>query len=729
MGARNFKLRDEETIYNMMRMYTNYSGMFQDFFDEQTELYNFTVGSLQWDAEVRKVLKAANRPTNSYNLIRTILMVVFSIEKENQKRGKAVPRETGDNKLANVVNEVLDFFLYKSGYTKAQKRVFLDAIIARLGVYHVGWRYEGNEDQSGSLFVDAIDPREIFYESNFNDPLWSKSSFIMRKHSLSIEEILNTFALNDEEMQSELIKEASIFFEKNSKRDRWITQKLKALFSAVYETATGRAETTGDNLFKNYLQWWNPATGKFDILELHEKRTERRLIVNDQMRENKIIDLTDAYQSTYNELEGRAFDGFNFDNNVIQEIKKRYNIDGVVKTDLQKRRFQTIVIPTFNLKVSERPYPFETETYVYIPQYCYDTHADPFKVQSIMDDLKDPQADFNKSKSLILELLGRYANKGWILDENAIVGLEEDWETQAIAPYRRVRAGYINMIRPEQGQTISPELVRMPAEVQQLMKVISNADDEIRGNANPQVTSGRHFIAKEQRQAKSFSYVLDNRDNAQRAVYQLALDFVQHFATTPQIIRIRNNSQPNQQETAVINQSSFEITQEGRIEEIILNDIDAEKYDIEITDEPYSASAQEQRYAKLGDLFNATLAVNQQKADVLLEMMVTLGNFPDSEKILEAWEKLKNPQQTQEQSQIQQLAQQVQQIMTKLEIEGKAADVESKKLDNLKKKAETDKIVQETQDKKVNRNMKVFNTARNILGGPVLDNVSSEVTA
>src|ERR1035437_3510541 len=93
-----------------------------------------------------------------------------------------------------------------------------------------------------------------------------------------------------------------------------------------------------------------------------------------------------------------------------------------------------------------------------------------------MDDLMDPQSHFNKAQSLKLELLGRYANKGWIMDENAISGLEDDWATQRIAPYRRVRAGYINMIKPEEGQTISPDLVRDPIETQALMKTISNAD-------------------------------------------------------------------------------------------------------------------------------------------------------------------------------------------------------------------------------------------------------------
>lgn len=676
---RTFQLRDDQTLWDMMRLYNNISSQFQNFYDEQTNLFDFTVGALQWDRQVRAALRKENRPANSYNLIRTILNVIFSVERDNRKKGKASPRTGGDNELALAITQTLDYYLYHSGFDIAQKRVFMDSIIARVGVYHLGWRYDGSEDDRGKLFVDSIDPREIMAEPYYNDPLWERSGFLFRKHQLSLEEILNTFALNDQEMQNEIMKEASIFFEKDSKRSKWVSQKLKSLFSAVYETATGVSSGTEDTLFKNYLQWWDPRTGKFDVLELHEKRMERRLVVPDSGR-RKVLDITETYAGEHFALNNKRHDGFTFEPEIINRIKDRYNITGGARTELMEKRFQTAVIPTFNLKVSQQPYPIKSKNYVYIPQQCYDFHADPLKVQSIMDDLIDPQADFNKSKSLILELLGRYANKGWIMDENAISGLEEDWENNKIAPYRRVRAGYINMIKPEEGQTINPDLVRMPLEMQQLMKVITNADDEIRGTRSSDVKSGKHFIAKEERQAKSFTYILENRDNAQRAVYEMALEFVQHYVTTQQVLRITSDTGNQKGETLEINKSVFSI-ENGQIQERVINDIDAVKYDIEITDEPFSATAKENREKKLGDLFNATIAVNAKKADALLDIIVEVGNMPEAQKVLQAWSKLEEV--SPEQQKMEQMMQAIQMIMVKLGVEEKKIQNQQLQLENI----------------------------------------------
>jgi len=687
---RDWNIRDEQTIYECMRLFENTSAQFNSFYEEQTELFDFTVAKLQWEKKIKAQLDADGRPAFSYNLIRTILNVIFSIERDNRKKGKASPRTGGDTELAMTISQVLQYYLYRAGFSKAQKRVFMDKIVARLGVWHLAWRYNGSEDELGSLFIESVDPRGLAWELNYDDPLWENSSYVLRKHEKSVEEIINTYALHDNELRQEIEKEAKIFFEADPQRGKWISRRLKALFSAVYETATGYSGRN-DNLFRNYLQWWNPGNGKFDILELHEKRMERRLIVKDANRQ-KLIDITEPYHSEYKALELRPFDGYDFDPEIIGRIKDRYAIEGEADIDLMNRRFVTAVIPSFYLKANEQPYPFDSKYYVYIPEYCYDTHADPIKLQSVIDDIKDPQQDFNKARSLILELLARYSNKGWILDENAIDGLEEDWTTNRITPYRRVRAGYISMIKPEEGQTISPELIRMPGETQQLMKVITNADDEVRGTKSPGVTSGRHFIAKEERQAKSFTMILETRDNAQKAVYELALDFIQHYVKTQEVIRITRDIMPGLEEDKeiVLNQRTYGKDESGMLEERVVNDIDAYKYDIEIADEPYSASAQEERYSKLGDIFNATIAVDIKRADAMLPIMVRAAGTPEGEKILEAWKKLEEP--TPQQQQLQEMMTKIQMIMAKLEIEDKQAEVEGKELTNVKTAEEIKKL-------------------------------------
>jgi type III secretion system FlhB-like substrate exporter len=657
-------------------MYNILSSNFEPMYTAMTKSYDFTCAELQWDKDVRQKLRDERRPANSYNLIRTILNVIFSVANENKRKGTAKPRTGGDIQLAKTITQVLDYFLYQAKFSRQQKRVMMDAVVAKYGVYGLNWDYKN--DPEGTLEIFSCDPREFMFEPNFADPLWSNASYLMRKYSLTLEEILNQFALNDEEMQNEILAEAKQFFAQDTgKTDKWVSKKLKALFSAVYETATGFSSS--DNQFKNFLQWWNPSTGKFDILEFHEQRTERRLLVPSNDGKN-LVDITDPYIGVL-KTNKKDFDGIRFnDNEAVDLVKQNYSLINEPRIDLQNRRFLTATVPSFRLKLNEQAYPFDSKYYIYIPQYCYDLHADPLKAQSVMDDLLDPQAHFNKAQSLKLELLGRYANKGWIMDENAISGLEEDWSSQRIAPYRRVRAGYINMIKPEEGQTISPDLIRDPLETQSLMKVISNADDEVRGVGNAEVKSGKHFIAKERQQSKSFSYIFDNRDATQAAVLEMSLNFIQHFVKSQRVFRITQDVK--EPYDLVANQSQYSRDQNtGNIVEQVVNDLDAAKYDVELSDAPYSSSVQEERYGKLSDAFNAALSVSKEKADAMLPIIIEEGMPEVSDKILEAWNKIGQP--SEQQAQLSQMMQQLQMILAKLGVEEKKEEVTSKKLQNL----------------------------------------------
>lgn len=687
---RSWNFRDESTIYDMMRLFENTNASFNQFNDEQSTLFDYTVAELQWDKDIRAKIRAAGRPANSYNLIRTILNIIFSIEKDNRKQGKASPRSGGDAELADVVTQTLKYYLYHAGFSKAQKRVFMDKIVARMGVTHIGWRYNGSEDEDGSLFVEACDPREFRWELNYNDPQWMDAGYVLRKYEMSIEEILNTYALRDDELRHEIEKEASVFTAADPQRGKWISRKMKMLFSAVYETVSGQPSSQS-NQWKNYMQWWNPYNGKFMILEAHEKRMQRALKVKEPIQgkeERRVIDITTPYTAKHKQLSNREFDGFNFDNEIIQQTMAEYQLQGDVDVDLENKRFVTTTIPSFYIKANEQPYPFDSDYYAYIPEQCYDAHADPIKMQSVIDDIKDPQAEFNKAKSLILELLARYANKGWVMDENAIDGLEEDWTTNRIAPYRRVRSGYIGMIKPEEGQTISAELIKFPTETQQLMKIITNADDEIRGNKSPGVTSGRHFLAKEERQAKSFTGILENRDMAHKAIYVMALNFIQHYVTTQQVIRITKDINPANEEDQqlVINQSTYARGENGQTEEQVVNDITAYKYDIEITEEPYTASALEDRLEKMGWVFEQAKEINPKKADAMLPVLVKALGTPEADEILQIWRQMEQPSQSEQQMQA--LMQKITKIMAKLGIREKEAEVEGLQLDNIKKTEE-----------------------------------------
>src|SRR3990167_1816239 len=667
---RTWKIRDDDTIFDMMRMFNNLKATFQSLHDEMTRNYNMTVASMQWKPEWKEKLDLEGRPAFAYNLLRPVINVITSIELGNRKKIIAKPTSGGDAKLAEVVTQVIFYFLNRCNFDWHRTRVFLDAIIAKYGIYHIGWGYE--DDPMGELIVQAIDPRRIMYELNYADPGWEKANYLFDKHQLSVEEVLNKFALNDIDLQNAILEEARMFFETDKeKSNKWVSKRLKALFSAVYEVVTGGNSKTEGPLDSKFLNWFDPITGKFDVLELHEKRIERRLLIWDSSRQ-KNLDVTDHVKGD---------DGFLFIPEKIDMVKMSYGIVGDPKAELTTKKFVTAVIPAFRLKVNEQAYPFNLKGYCYVPNYCYDYHVDGFRSQSVIDDLIDPQSDYNKARSTKLELLQRYVNKGWIVDENAIIGVEEDWETNRIAPYRRVRTGYFNYIKPEEGQTISPELIQETAEVPQIIEHISNAGASIRGRQEPAEKSGKHFIAKKQQEERSFAYIFNNVDNSTKAVGTVALSIIQSSVTFPRVFRITQDVK--EEFDLGVNQVQYMMSPEGRIIQKVVNDITIQKYDITMDTTPYSSNAREMEFQKMSDLYNAASEVNPKKADAMLPIMVKAGDFPYADEILDAWAKMEGGDPKEQM--LQQMMMQIQMIMAKLGIEEKRVDIKSKVLDNVLK--------------------------------------------
>jgi len=682
MKNRNWNLIDDDLLFDMMRKYANLDSIFNDINEEQTRAFDVTVARSQWLEKHRRAMEAQGRNISSYNLITQAINAIAAIELGTRKKIIAKPTGKGsDTELAEVVSQVVLHFFDKTKFDKHRSKSFINKIIAKYSVYHIRWNYENNNQ--GELEITTRDPREIRFEPNYADTTWQYANYIFDKPKMTVEDIIYKYATNDPEMRNAIMNEANLFFEQDKDRGKWLTRKLKSMLSAVYEVATNQQS----QLESKFLNWFDPFSGKFDVLELHEKRTELRLIYNDRKRQKR-IDVTDVYQWEYKAKAGLTHDGMNYDNEILTGIKERYSIDAdEPREELETKRFVTAVIPAFRLKVNEQPYPYKSKTFCYIPDYCYDYHADIFKSHSVIDDLIDPQSQFNKAMSLNIELMWKYANAGWIMDANAIDGYEEDWQSGRLATYKRTRPGYMNQIKAEQLQQVSPDLIRTISEMPLLMEHLSQAGAALKGRSDPQEKSAKHFIARENQQEKSFGHLLDNSDNSQIAVAEYSWALIQYNVTTQRIFRITEDISGEPDFDMAVNQKVFAYDPEkGAIVMKIKNDITAGEFDFVFDKTPYTSNAKEIEFQKMAELFDAVVQINPKKADAMLPILVEAGSFPYAKKILEAWQQAEGG--SPEQQKLEQLMQQVQQIMIKLGIAEKKAEVEGIVLDNQKKMLE-----------------------------------------
>jgi hypothetical protein len=666
-------INDIDTILEMQRMKNNLNSQFKQIHANMTETMNMTIAKLMWKPEWKEKLDRAGRAANSYNLITRILNSISSIEISNRKKIKASAVSGGDVELNKVVTEVLLYYYDKCKYDFKRTRSTIMTMIAGLSVKH--WNYDYENNPEGEMKCDLIDPRTVEYEL-INDPTWENISFIFRTHDLTIEDIINKYAIDDEEMLDYLMVEAEAFFTKDPKdRGKFISKKFKTLLSAAFEVATRGNNQLESQLNDRFNMWWNSVTGKFTVMELHEKRTERRLLIPDN-EGRRLIDITEQTKDEKNE--------YKINREKVGMIKETYGLTGEPRPELAPVRYLTTVIPALNAKVNEQPYPFRSKTFCFTPQWCYDFHADAEHSHSIVDDLIDPQSDFNKARSTKLELLVKYGNPGWVMEDQAIAGFENDWTGTTMTPYRRVRPGYINRIKPEQHQTIPPDLIRETGESASLMKEISNAD-AIMGNADPNVKSGKFQITKERREEKSFAYLFENVDLADIIGWEYALRLIQHNDSIPKTFRITEDRELS------INQREFAYDPaQNRIITKIKNDITSLDYDIKIDTTPYTTGARDMEFQQLMEIFEVVASFDPERARAMLPIIVESRGLAKGREILEAWGQQQG-QSEQAMAMQQQMAQMMtvfQQIAAKLNIQLQQEDLAGKKLDNVKKAEE-----------------------------------------
>jgi len=353
------RYKNDDLIFDMLRAYNILKPTFQKINEEQTRDYNMTVAELQWDPTVRKAVKDEGRPVNSYNLLRGVVRYLSGLHEGSRNNIIVKPKTVGDYEISKEFTMLLRHLMGKNDWGYKQTRGFIDAIIAKYAFYYVGYDYES--DPEGMPTIENIDPRKVMFEFNYADVLLKKSEYVLYKDQLSVEQIINKYAADNIELQEVLIDSAQPYFSESLNRRGTISRKLKLLFEAAKEVMIeGDWDTNNEHTRTDYLDWYNPANGKFDLLEFHEKRTDRRMYMFNE-NENVQMDITDAV---------RDKSGLRFEPQLIDRFKRERKLRGEPQVQLVNYRHITTAVPALEVITYDKPYPFYSETPLIVPQFC-----------------------------------------------------------------------------------------------------------------------------------------------------------------------------------------------------------------------------------------------------------------------------------------------------------------------------------------------------------------------
>ena len=670
-----YKYEDVQGTTDILAVFRDLEQAFREKHEEMTRMYNKVVTSLQIPDEVKQDLLDEERPANAYNFITRLVRTLVSLENAHRKNVQAFAITDEDNRMAWVVTKTLQYFLRQAKFDYARTRAAIDAIITGYGIVYNQWSYA--DDPEGSEIITPRDPRTIYFEPSFADVSLQKSRYVIERFELTIEEIIDRYALENETLQKEIIMKFADYYYRGdkTKKKRFLSTLIERFLHSVGDVLAidYRSVESNDDKERMFKDWVNPTTGRFTVLEVHERRSERRVILYFP----EINEEEDITEQVYTE------DGITFDQEKINAIANQRSIElgarVFPKTEIRKRLWLSAWLPAFNLKLADTPYPHDNNgNFAYTLLPMNDFHADMLNATGIIEEVSDLQDDYNKARNLELEFLARVLSKGYIYEDGAIDGFEEYWQSRKIGQLKPVNAGYWEKVKPEEDFNIPNEVFKITSEIPVLIEQISTVTRALFGQQEYADESGRMFIAKKNQAERGFMHFFDNIDRFTVQVAKNVWADIQHFVDEERVLRI--TSDYDKPEYLTINQKQVFI-EDGRIVERVLNDITVGKYDIAIDESPYTPTAKELEYLKLVDTIQVIGNLDPQLAVKFTPVLIKASNTNYREDMLRI---LNEAEQASQQDPIQQI--QIQ--MLQLELQLKEAEIEKVRAEAANKMAD-----------------------------------------
>ena len=613
-------IRDNDTINRIIQIDQDACTTFDPIFRKFRRCFDGVISDLQISKELKEKFNDENRPYNSYNILSPIAKYLTSLERGQRKKVAALPRKPSGLETASIVSKVVDCKLYNANHDVHKTRSFLDSSICGWGWLHGMWSFD--KVKSGDWFEQAISPFDIKFDLSSRDMSLEKCKWIDYSPEMTLEEIVTQYAYNDSELLDEIMKEAKQYFMPESKERK---KFISTIFQTLMDTAgsyMGHHHAESDKY--NSGTWFNSLNGKFKVIELHERRTERRMQVFDT-KNNSYQDITD-------EVLGE--DGYKEDPDAIKKIMEKYPKSPEPQWSTINQIWITTVIPALQLKVYDKPYAVQNNNFMFTFFPAYDFHDKMEHIQSPIEEVLDLQSDFNKEMSLRLELLLRAANRGYLVEGDAIgKDNERAFMSKKIGLYKKVNK--ISGIQEEQALKVPPELFTDPEMKKGLIEYISGSTREAAHGQSDNKKEGEGlFKLKQDASVGMVQCLFDNLDTANIQFAENFFANAQKFMTMEDVIRITtDNENP---EFVQINQPTFSIDQEGKLVTKILNDITVEKYDFVMSNQPYTRTARENEFLKLVEMFRFAIQVDPEEAKKLFPIVLKASDSPYRQEILEA---------------------------------------------------------------------------------------------
>ena len=600
----------------------------------------------QWDAKPKHDVERTGRPALEFNQILPQVELVSGIQRGMELDYVAMPRGHEDKRLGEVVTATLRAVKDFTRLQRVNDRVFDDGIICGLGAWEVLHSFDDAEDMMwGDINVRRINPMSFIYDPWALEDDLQDGSFMGCATWMDIREFkqrypkyanlavpgewLSRWAAsmgNSDDLGTGSNLQNEVF-DAETGRIRILTMwyKVQKEIAFIVDTQTGQVQDVknkqeGERLLADISQ----RMGREAIAPLSIMLQDTETHIVDSQSGQLLPDPQTNQPMRYANPEAAQARVNSIANMVGMQAYEQY------KVITRKARVPYWAEMVYWQVMDEGPSPNYDRKYPYVPYISRKFSDDPESVLGIVQNLIDPQDEYNKRYSNLLAHLNSSAHSGWL---NPVAGGANTKKLEQMGSKPGIVVEYTSK-PPEQIKPVELSMGHfnlLQASERNILR-ISGINAEMVGMTQQATVSGRAIRARQEGGSTILKPRFRTFEEAQLDLTRMLLCRVKQYYPAEKLRRIIGTAElngpmgPNGMPLFLDPMSGQPVPEEAILQ--YLNTLKNEEFDIVLRLAPMAATDRQAQMDSAMQVMGLITAGGRPLGPATMQAMIEMADLP-----------------------------------------------------------------------------------------------------
>jgi len=517
------------------------------------------------------------RAALTLNKIEPLVDLLIGFQRQNKLDVKYLPVEGGDQVIADIYNMVSKNVTEKANYDYEQTLAFRDSAIVGRGLLNMRISHDRNPE--GDIIIDHYPWDEVVFGEH--DKLNLRDCEFLAK-----------------------VK----WLSKNKVESLWPEKAKEIVWEDEDDRGTTREDATSGATVGS--EWIDKYKKRLKVVECWIKEKKRGWVVLNQ-EEEVFIDA---------------------DNWLSTDLSRVDTILGFESVSVSRTIMRVVTIAGDTVVDNEIDETFDAE-FPIIPVYAKKMKN---RIWGKVEGMKGVQEEINKRHSQIIDIVNKNINWGWLTGGNTF---DDEYQKEQFLKNSATPGAVLEVSDPVNAPPVKLETSSFPTGIHNLVQLdtqtlreISNINAELQG-INTRAESGVAIAEKKRQSLLGNEFLFDNLSLANRLTGRILFKLIQKVWTPDRILRLMNDSSKSSAKPAEFGGRPF-VGEEGQgaAEELtsdevlrILKDVDVARYDVVVTESPYTPTVMQENLAKFIELARVG-------APIPVEIFLEFFDIPEEQK-------------------------------------------------------------------------------------------------